>query len=170
MKDLKIIDNDGFLALLDSKKYQPFVGQNWEFDQLMNHFLVSMNNEHILIWKTGWEGGQWNVNIVDQKTDKISFREFEGRINVSNGKLYLTEYADLTMAASFQRYGIPSKHNSNKYIELENGRYSVIIRQLFNPETMDEELEYRPNFELVINQVVCEDSKSNEFSAIPWYK
>jgi hypothetical protein len=167
---LEIIDNDGFLALADSNKYESFVTKNWELDQLFEHFITSMNKENLLIWRTGWEGGEWNVNIVEEESDIESYREFEGRINVTKGKLYLTEYADLTMAASFREHSIPSKHNSNQYIELENGRYSIKIRQLFNPNIDDERLEKKSNFELVINQVMNEDLAKNEFSNIPWYE
>jgi hypothetical protein len=130
--NLKIIDNDGFLAIVDSSKYHSFVTEDWEFEQLISHFIEESNKEHMIIWKTGDEGDEWNIRIEKEKTDKDSFREFETKINVTDGQLFLTEYADLTMSASYPDSRIPSKHNSDLNIQLDNGLYVVIIRQLFN--------------------------------------
>lgn len=41
--NLKIIDNDGFLALVDSEKYQSFVTEDWEFEQLFLNWIQSKN-------------------------------------------------------------------------------------------------------------------------------
>lgn len=164
----QIIDNDGFLALANSSRYNPFVTEDWELDELFNHFLNQMNEGSFLIWRTGYEGGTWNVNFVNERSNEESFREFNSNIEVTDGKLYLTEYADLTMAASYPEHKIPSKHNASLYYELENGLYSITIRQLFNPELDDEELENNANFEIVIKPTDREIS--NKFEIIQWYE
>ena len=166
----QIIDNDGFLALADPSKYKPFVMEDWELDKLLNHFVEQMNEGGFLIWRTGYEGGTWNVNFIDEQSNTTSFREFNAFIKVTDRKLYLTEYADLTMAASYPEHNIPSKHNSDLYYELENGVYSVTVRQLFNPELNDEELENKTNFEIVIKPSDVENSKPNQFEKIEWYE
>jgi len=131
---VSIIDNDGFLALADHSTYAPFVTEEWTLDQLMRHFVNEMNKGNFLIWRTGYEGGEWSIDFVKQRTASSSFREFRGMINVTDNRLYLTEYADLTMAAAYPDEKIPSPHNADCYIELANGWYEVTIRQLFNPE------------------------------------
>ncbi|WP_116108384.1 hypothetical protein [Lewinella sp. IMCC34191] len=148
--NLKIIDNDGFLALVDSNKYQPYVKEDWEFDQLISHFISQSNEGHMIIWKTGDEGDEWNIRIENEKTAKNSFREFEARINVTDGQLFLTEYADLTMSASYPSSKIPSKHNSDLKIHLDNGHYNVIIRQLFNPNLDYSEIKI--HFEIIFTK------------------
>lgn len=148
--NLKIIDNDGFLALVDSNKYQSYVKEDWEFDQLISHFIKQSNEGHMIIWRTGDEGDEWNIRIENEKTDKDSFREFEAKINVTDGQLFLTEYTDLTMSASYPDSKIPSKHNSDLKIHLDNGLYNVIIRQLFNPNIDYSEI--KVHFEIIFKK------------------
>ena len=165
---MQIIDNDGFLAIVGSSKFNSFLTEDWELDQLMNHFVEQMNQGHFLIWRTGYEGGTWNVDFVFERSDADSYREFEATIEVTNEKLFLTEYADLTMAASYPEQKIPSTHNSNLYFELLNGLYSVTVRQLFNPELDDERLELKTNFEIVLTPSSAE--LTNNFKRVPWFK
>ncbi len=167
-KRKQIIDNDGFLALVDISKYSTFLREDWELNKLFEHFVGQMNKGNFLIWRTGCEGGEWNVEIVSKPSDKKSFREFKSLIEVTNGKLYLTEYSDLTMAASYPDHKIPSKHNSDLFFEFENGIYDVTIRQLFNPDIDDEDIEDKTNFEIVVKSTGA--LKSNNFEKIQWYE
>lgn len=145
---LTIIDNDGFLALVDSNKYNSYVTEDWEFEQLISHFIDQSNKGCMLMWITGYQGDKWNVNFPQIKSEKIAFREFESQIEVTDKGLYLTEYADLTMAASYKDSKIPSSHNSDLLINLNKGLYHVLVRQLFNPD-----LDYsavQEHFEIVL--------------------
>ena len=164
----QIIDNDGFLALVDVSKYSSYLTENWELDELLDHFVDQMNRGNFLMWRTGYEGGEWNVDMVSKPSDKKSFREFKSLIEVTNGRLYLTEYSDLTMAASYADQRIPSKHNSDVFFELENGIYGITVRQLFNPDSDDEGIEEEPNFELVLE--ATKDVKANNFEVIQWHE
>ncbi|SMG54229.1 hypothetical protein SAMN05661096_04128 [Marivirga sericea] len=165
---MQIIDNDGFLALVNSSKFNAFLTEDWEFDQLMNHFVEQMNQGHFLIWRTGYEGGTWNVDFVSERSNQESFRDFEATIEVTDCKLFLTEYSDLTMAASYPKQKIPSNHNSELYHELSNGIYSVTVRQLFNPELDDENLESKTNFEIVLKPLDAE--LTNQFKKVQWFE
>ena len=164
----QIIDNDGFLALVDTSKYSSYLTEDWDLNELLDHFVGQMNKGNFLIWRTGYEGGEWNVDMVSKPSDKKSFREFKSLIEVTNGILYLTEYSDLTMAASYSDQRIPSKHNSDVFFELENGIYDITIRQLFNPDIDDEGMEEKTNFEIVIE--TTKDIKANNFERIQWYE
>jgi len=164
-KKLTIIDNDGFLALVDAKKYQSYYSRKWSFEQLTSHFVDQSNQGRMIIWSTGHEGDKWNVIITQAISKNIPFREFVGRIEVTAERLYLTEYADLTMAASYQYSNIPSRHNSDKFITLENGFYIVLIRQFFNPE-----LDYsytQDHFEIVFTKT--DVPTKNNIDKITWY-
>jgi hypothetical protein len=61
---LKIIDDDGFIALVNGANYQGFVDDDWQFDQLMTHFINQMNIGNIVVWQTSNDGGgNWLVSI-----------------------------------------------------------------------------------------------------------
>ncbi len=167
---IQIIDNDGFLAIANVSKYESYVTEDWELDELFNHFLEQMKTNSFLVWRTGWEGGTWNVEFVTKESTKEAFREFSATVEVTDEKLYLTEYADLTMAASYEDEQIPSSHNSELFIKLENGMYSVKVRQLFNPDIDEEDIEEKLNFEIVISQSNEDNITQNDFNKIQWYQ
>ncbi len=156
---LKITDDSGFLAIINSESYKSFVDENWELIQLMNHFITEMNNKNIIFWATGMQN-KWTVTFVHESpSDKKSFREFTSTINVTNERFYLTNYEDLTMSAQFEDTKMPAKHNSDLTIKLENGLYNLTIRQLFDPEDYDYEADGKVNFEIVMQKTEIETEK-----------
>jgi len=162
---LTIIDNDGFLALVDTNRYQSFVTEDWEFEQLISHFIDQSNKGNMIMWRTGYSGDKWIVNFEQEKSDKIAFREFETQIEVTDESLYITEYADLTMAASYEDSKIPSNHNSDLVINLENGIYNVLVRQLFNPDLDYSDIQ--EHFEIVLEKVT--EKSNNGIDNIMWF-
>ena len=52
-KELKISDDSGFLAIVNSDTYKSFVDEDWQLNQLMKHFVDEMNNMNIIFWATG---------------------------------------------------------------------------------------------------------------------
>ena len=147
----KITDDSGFLALVDSNAYSTFVKENWELDLLFNHFVSEMNKGCFIIWQTNnLGGGFWNCEFLQEKTNKKSTREFSSKIKITDGKLYLTNFEDLTMAASYPEQKIPASHNSDLHYELDNGVYNITVRQLFDPNDYENEVEV--NFEFVIEK------------------
>lgn len=155
---LKIIDDDGFIALVNNTLYQSFVDENWQFDQLMAHFVDQINAGNLVVWQTSNDGGgNLLVSLQGQPSDKHAFRQFEQLINVTTEELFLTNYSDLTMAAQFSDVSIPAAHNADLKIKLENGWYALTVRQLFNPdnyiEHFDTEGEENVSFEIVITPI-----------------
>ncbi|USL95195.1 hypothetical protein D1J36_007895 [Riemerella anatipestifer] len=124
----------------------------------MQHFVHEMNNKNIIFWATGTQSN-WTVSFVDKPSNKNAFREFTSTIHVTNEKLYLTNYDDLTMSAQFEDTKIPSKHNSDLIIKLENGLYNLTIRQFFDPEDYDYEADGKVNFEIVMQKTEKETKK-----------
>ena len=164
-KKLRITDDSGFLAIVNSDTYKSFVDEDWELTQLMRHFVAEMNNKNIIFWATGTQN-EWTVSFVDKSSSKKAFREFTSTINVTTEKLYLTNYEDLTMSAQFEDTKIPAKHNSDLTIKLENGLYNLTIRQLFDPEDYDYEAEGKVNFEIVIQKT---EKEIDEIDKIYWW-
>jgi len=163
--NLNIADEDGFIAIVNADKYQGFVSEDWELDQLFTHFTAEMNAQNLIVWQTDHEGGGlWSVEIVKEASEQEAFREFSKTIVVTNGALYLASYTDLTMAAQFKEEAIPSDENTDLKIELANGGYEVLVRQLFNP---DEEGEHDTDFEIVFTKV--DDGAMMNSEGVYWF-
>jgi hypothetical protein len=164
--DLEIYDEDGFIAIVNADKYNSFVSNDWQLDQIMNHFINEMNNDSIIFWGTIPGGGLWKVKILGTPSNEKSFREIKNSISVTSGELYLTNYTDLTMAAQFEDCKIPDKHNSDLKIVIANGRYDLLIRQMFDHENYNYESDDKI-FEIVIKP--C-DEESTIIDEIYWWK
>ena len=152
---LNIIDDDGFIALVNGANYQGFVGEDWQFDQLITHFVDQMNLGNVIVWQASNDGGgDWLVSFQEHPSSTPAFRQFEHFINVTTGQLFLSNYSDLTMAAQFSDISIPLPHNADLEIELENGWYKVIVRQLFDPDNALQHFEIEANenvsFEIIV--------------------
>jgi hypothetical protein len=145
----QITDDSGFLAIINVDKYNSYVSEEWGFPQLIKHFCDEMNKEYLVIWATGLEY-EWTVEVSKGSTNKMAFREFSKSIEVTNGKLYLTNYEDLTMAAQFEKVKLPIRHNAGLFVNLDNGRYELTIRKLFDLENFDFDKEGDVNFEILI--------------------
>jgi len=129
---LSITDDSGFLAIVNADKYNSFINGNWTLLQLFEWFVDEMNRDILIIWSTGSEN-TWTVNFVNKPSDKKSFREFSKTMTVTDGQIFLTNYEDLTMSAQYENEKIPSKHNVDLCVKLDNGIYEFKIRQLFDP-------------------------------------
>src|SRR4030095_10823986 len=129
---LSITDDSGFLAIVNADKYNSFVNEKWTLPQLFERFVEEMNRDNLIIWSTGCEN-TWTINFVDKASDKKSFREFSKTMAVTDGRIFLTNFEDLTMSAQHEDEKIPAKHNADLYIKLDNGIYVFKIRQLFDP-------------------------------------
>ena len=164
-KKLEISDDSGFIGLVNSELYQSFVDEDWELDELLKKFTNETNLGHAAVWNTGVE----NLMIVEllfNKSGKESYREVLSNMKVTDGKIYLTNYEDLSMAAQFKDEVIPSKHNADLEIQIENGNYQLLIRQLFDPNDYDWERVPNPCFEIVLNKI--EHFQANKFDKVIW--
>ncbi len=162
----KITDDSGFLAIANSDNYNSYVDENWDLPQLINRFVDEMNKETLIIWATG-SSGEWTVLFADKVSNKKAFREFSKTINVTDGKLCLTNYEDLTMAAQYDDNKIPAEHNSDLTIKLDNGQYNFTVRQMFDPEDYDYDPDGKINFEIIMQTV--NDNKPQKIDKIFWW-
>ncbi|TFF35421.1 hypothetical protein [Mucilaginibacter psychrotolerans] len=149
---LNIIDDEGFIAIVNNDSYQSFVDEDWQFDQLTAHFVSQMNAGNIAIWQTCNDGGgNWLLSFQEHPSATTAFRQFEQNVNVTSGALFLTNYSDLTLAAQFLDERIPARHHADLKIELENGWYKLTVRQMFDPDDYEQEFdEEHISFEVII--------------------
>jgi len=165
----KITDDSGFMAIADPDKYQSFVNEDWEFDELQERFVEEMRNNTLVIWATG-VGNIWTARFLDRPSDVTPFREFRKVIEVTHGRLVLTNYEDLTMAAQFESEKIPSKHNSDLLVQLDNGRYMVYVRQMLHPYKSFDLPSGTIHFEIVISPVTGDGPEVGPVNEIFWYE
>ena len=78
----KITDDSGYLALIDPDAYDGFVGSDWTWDGLQDHFVREAREQHLLVWSTGMEH-VWSIDILFQPVELTGFREVNGSIVAS---------------------------------------------------------------------------------------
>ena len=166
MDSFKITDDSGFLALVNAARYSGFVDRDWEHDQLIDHFIAEMKKANLIIWVTGLEN-LWKVDIGTSLSSRAAFREFTRPIDVTDGRLYLTNYEDLTMSAQFEDISLPLEHNTDLVIPLDNGSYNITVRQLFDPNHYEPDPQDDAGFEVIITP--ASNNKAIAFAdQIPW--
>src|SRR5215470_4366454 len=128
----KITDDSGFLALVDPDAYDGFVGVDWRWDTLQRHFVRQAREQHLLFWGTGMEH-VWSIDVLFQPVELTGFREVTGSIIASQGRLLLTNYESLTMAAQFADITLPETHQRDRILSVPAGTYVCRIIQLSDP-------------------------------------
>lgn len=161
-----ISDDSGFLALVDASTYETFISADWTLDQIMEHFTKAMNQQDMIMWQSNNDGGgYWRIELLEKPSGREAFRQFERTIRVTNGKLYLTNYDNLTMAAQFKKYKIPGEGGEHLFVKFQNGLYSVTVRQLFNLDEINFNKNGDFDFEIII---VPANHKSGSIEEVIW--
>ena len=131
--DLFIVDDSGLLGLVDAASYSTFVGEDWTYEQLLNHFAKQMQLGTLLVWDCADGGNNYRVKVRNRITSEAGYREVSGHIVATSGKLNLASYTALTMAAQFPEYGIPDKSEADQVIAVAPGPYKVRMVQKYDP-------------------------------------
>lgn len=169
MQIFEITDDSGFIGIANYHRYQSFLSEDWDFEMIRKKIIDAINSHQMLFWATGYEN-TWKVNIVEESSKKIAYQEARGVIEVTDGKLYLTNYESLTMAAQFSKIQLPEQHHQHLFIAIENGKYMVKFRQLFNPELFNASSK-EIHFEIVIQKIMSmPEIYNNNVDEIYWYK
>lgn len=161
--DYTIIDDSGLLALVDSSVYRPFVGANWTYDDILNHFKGFTKDRALAVWDCGDGGDSYAVQVRSGITADSGFRSIEGAISVTGRALHLVSYDALTMAAQFEDEVLPSKHERHLRIELENGHYRIRVVQLYDPGRLNKPDPSTPDF-----LVEFEQGESQPWPGVAW--
>ena len=163
MMPYKITDDSGFLAVIDPDAYQGFVHAEWTWEIIQKHFIREMRARRLLIWNTGMENF-WKVDVSLAKVRTPGFRDIVGSIRASKGRLLLTNYDSLTMAAGYSDVRLPQAEEQEQVLTVSAGLYDCRIIQLSDPDS-DAPFEEPVNF-------IYEFTKASEprkvWSHIPW--
>ena len=144
---LNIIADGSIIAIANTKKYNETLSNqtNWTWRQF-NNFILETNKDNLVVFDTSWEN-EWTVEfLINIETDKAYFRKFEQSIEVTDQKLYLINWTDLTSSLQFKDTKLPDEINKEIKFDIENGFYKVVVKQLFNPEDYEYEAENKINF------------------------
>src|SRR5215475_14347027 len=128
----KITDDSGFLAIVDPDAYQGFVDAAWTAETIQEHFRQQMRERHLLAWGTGMEH-LWRIDVSLRPIKTAGFREVTGSIFASQGRLLLTNYESLTMAAQFPDITLPQAKERGQILSVSRGLYDCRIIQLSDP-------------------------------------
>jgi len=139
-------DDSGILGLLDCSSYSPFLGEDWEYEQLLKHFTSQAGSKSIVVWDAGDGGNDYRVDIRLEATGTTGYREALSQVAVTSGRLYLASYTAITMAAQFADELLPAKTEAECCITLANGEYAVRVIQMYNPNLYDELPDDNPHF------------------------
>ena len=161
---MHVTDDSGFLAIIDPDAYRGFVSASWTWDTIHEHFRREMRDRHLLIWGTGLENC-WSIEISFQPTRAKGFRESVGSIAVSQGRLLLTNYESLTMAAQFSDVVLPQAHERENVLKVSPGFYAVRIIQKSDPNT-SAPFQERINF---VYEFTRAESPMEPWTGIPWH-
>ncbi len=130
---LHVSDDSGFLAIVDPDGYRGFIDENWSLEQMGATMREQMAARTLLIWGTGREG-LWNVEVRRELGDVDGFRQATGTIASLRGRLLLTNYESLTMAAQYADVSLPQRHEMDCLVTVVPGIYLCRVTQLRNPE------------------------------------
>ncbi len=159
----KVTDDSGFLAIIDPDAYQGLVQAGWTWETLQEHFRQEMRERHLLIWGTGLEHF-WCIDALSDPSAAVGFREVTGSIVASQGRLLLTNYESLTMAAQFPDVRLPQAHERDQTFSVAPGLYDCRIIQLSDPES-DAPFEEPVNF---IYEFTRATSPREAWIELPW--
>ena len=159
----KVTDDSGFLALIDPDAYRGFVHADWTWETIQERFRQEMRERHLLIWGTGMEH-LWSIDVSFRPITAAGFRETTGSIIASQGRLLLTNYESLTMAAQFPDIILPQAHERGQILSVSPGLYDCRIIQLSDPES-DAPFEEPVSFIYELTRVT---SPREVWAELPW--
>ena len=128
----KITDDSGFLAIIAPDAYKGVVDAAWTEETIQEHFRRQMRERHLLAWGTGMEH-LWRIDVSLPPIKTAGFREVTGSIIASQGRLLLTNYESLTMAAQFPDITLPQAQERGQMLLVSRGLYDCRIIQLSDP-------------------------------------
>jgi hypothetical protein len=162
----EVADDDGFLGLLDPDAYAGFVGV-WTVDTLLAQLQTQMRERRLLLWGTGRED-IWRVRVELGTTPPSGFREVTGPIVSTRGRLLLTHWGAITMAATYDDTQLRESHERDLLVEVPPGAYRCTVVQIDDPDADIRDDHYvRPNADFIL-VLTRTDEPQAPWSEIPW--
>lgn len=129
---LRISDDDGYLAVVDPDAYDAYIGPDWTFHELEQRVLREMREHHLLVWGSGGEG-EWLVLVSSEPVAVTDEDSVVGRIDVAAGRLLVTSFSSLSMAAQFDDVHLPESHEGAQIVHVPVGSYSCRVIRFRSP-------------------------------------
>ena len=133
MKKLHVIADGSIIGIVNAQKYNQTLTnqQSWTWKEF-HDFILETNTDHLIVFSTAWEA-EWTIEfLIDERSSEHYFRKFERSIEVTDGSLYLINWTDLTSSLQFEDTKIPDEVNRDLIIDIKNGFYRVIVKELFD--------------------------------------
>jgi hypothetical protein len=167
MTTLNIIADGSIIAITNVEKYNDSLTnqQNWTWKQF-NDFILVTNTDHLVAFATAWED-QWTVEfLINEHSSKSYHRKFEKSIQVTDGSIYLINWTDLTSSLQFEDAKLPDAVNKDLKIDIENGFYRVIVKQLFDHEDDNYDPENKTSY--IVEMIWEAENPSIKSDEITW--
>ena len=147
MKKLNVIADGAIIAIANAQKYNETLTDqdSWTWKQL-HEFILVTNKVNLIAFSTAWDD-EWTIEfLINEKSSETYFRKFERSIEVTDGHLYLINWTDLTSSLQFENTTLPDVINADLVIDLDNGFYSVTVKQLFDHQDDSYDAEDRTSY------------------------
>jgi len=148
----QLFDEDGIIGIVNAEKYNGYISEDWELNELTELFVQQMNEQNLIVWKAAEYGNNWNLEIRETASNHQASKTFKKTIEVTSDELYLIDYTALTMIAQFENESVKKQCKESLRLDIKNGIYNVIIRQMFDPENIEEEEEDKIHFEIIFEK------------------
>ncbi|NKS56246.1 hypothetical protein GS504_01280 [Rhodococcus hoagii] len=152
------MDEDGFVCLVAAGAYDGFVGTDWELDELLKRFAEQMSRGALFVAYAGPDAADGELRIVAEASSQRATRETAGVIDAADD-VWLTDYAQLTMAAQFDDER-PQSDDPESRLPVPAGRYRILLREIASNDD--------PVFELVVSPASVDDAVAH--AAVPWFE
>jgi hypothetical protein len=162
----EITDDTGAIAFVDPDAYESFIAEEWTVEQLDEKFKAQMSQKHLLIWETGMEN-IWRVQVDFAKTHVRGFRDATGPIVATQGRLLLTSYDSLAMAAQYNDVRLPEPHELDQVISVPPGEYHCRIIQMYDFDPLWREPHQELDVDFVI-EIIAGNDLAPVWREPPW--
>lgn len=153
------VDDDGFVCLVAPETYRGFVSEDWTLDEVLSHFVTQMNQASLFVAYPGPDGADEPLELETARSARNATREASGVIEVGPQGLWLTDYAQLTMAAQHEDEPSITDWGSTR-LPAEPGRYHVVLRELAAGE---------PAYVLTLTPDDAETAVIDPTESVPWF-
>lgn len=152
------VDDDGFVCVVAPDSYEGFVDEDWTLDRLLARFVEQMNRGSLFVVYPGPDCANSEILFGTEQTPTNAGREASGIVEVGAAGLWLTDYAELTMAAQFSDESPIASYSH--HLPVTAGRYRITIRE---HAAQDE-----PTFVLTVSPASA-DTVVQQVS-VPWFE
>ena len=152
------VDDDGFVCVVAPDSYEGFVDEDWTLDRLLVRFVEQMNRGSLFVAYPGPDAANGEIVFGTEQAPAGTGREASGIVQVGEAGLWLTDYAELTMAAQFSDESPIASYSQR--LPVTAGRYRITLRE--------EAAEDEPTFVLTVSPVIGDTLIHRD--SVPWFE